>query len=648
MKVQLFLSVICLSCFFGIGAHSNSLPAVSHSSDLIKGMQALEQNQWEVGEQFLGKAPGSLAGDIYYWMKYSASKPPSNMDWNRVSRFVKSHDDWPAASSMKKNAELIMPRDLSNNAVVSWFKEYAPVTADAKLRYIGALHKTGQKDVARKKLIEYWSEDLFGDGAQAKFLTQYGAVLSKSLRQKRLSFLLANRYYDTALHLAQNIGAGEVALVKACKALSKRRKNVNSLISGVPSRLKNHPALVYERIKWRRKKGLNDGAMSLLKQTPEMHDKMNPYSWWKERHIIARRLMDQKNYNAAYNLVSHHKQKSGLGLSESEFLAGWLALRFVNKHHQAYQHFQTLYRNVKTPISKSRGAYWAGRAAEVLGKRDQAQGWYKKAYVYSTTYYGQRAGERMGKSTISLSHYPRIVMSQNTWDKWVGDERVSVMRLLYKAGFHNQATQFLYAMSGQDTNTPEDLIALAKITRLMNFQFGEVKVAKKAAYKSMILVDGKGRLYGYPLLSSVPSKSVIQASHIYAIIRQESEFNHKASSHAGAKGYMQLMPATAKQVARNLGLKHQTSWLISRPKHNVTLGSDYLDGLVGDYNNLILAAAGYNAGPHRVTTWIKKNKDPRLPNVDLIDWVELIPFSETRNYVQRVSEAEVVYRALLK
>jgi len=403
------------------------------------------------------------------------------------------------------------------------------------------------------------------------------------------------------------MGQGYRSLVVACKALSKSQKNVNGLIAKVPSALHAHPALVYERARWRRKKGLNDGVIELLRKAPSITKEMNGYSWWKERHIVIRRLMDQKNFAKAYDLASHHKQKEGLGLSEAEFMAGWLALRFVQKPHQAQQNFQTLYANVKTPISKSRGAYWSGRAALALSQETRAVDWFKKAAYWQTTYYGQHAYKNLQDlkqkgampAETKLSVPAAISVSDSIWNKWVNDERVRVMRVLYKAGLEDRAMMFLIKMLADDANRAQDFMALAKITRLMGFEKGEVKVAKKASYKGIILTKLDGKLLGYPSLSVSHQYGHINKSHIHAIIRQESEFSPVVTSPAGAMGYMQLMPATAQQVARELGLKHQKSWLKTRPKHNVRLGSTYLDGLMQQYRgSLSMSAAAYNAGPH--------------------------------------------------
>ncbi len=648
MRAFILIFLLSFSLFRGSFAFALVLPPLPHQAVLIKGLQIIDQGQWSLGERFISNATGTLGGRVFYWLKYSSESKNNNFEWYRISRFIKSHKNWPDLRAMQTNAENVMPADLSHKEIVKWFTSFPPVTSTGRLKNLDALLSMGQYQIFKARLRMYWTSHMFGQEAQEKFIRKYKKDLSHSLHKKRLSFLLAHEYYETALHLSSYMGAGEKALVVAVTALSGSQKNVNALIQKVPKSLQNHPALVYARMKWRRKKSMNAGVVALLNRAPSLENWAVPYAWWKERHVIIRRLIEEKNYPEAYRLASHHKQKEGLGLSEAEFMAGWLALRFVNKPHQALQHFQILYKKVKTPISKSRGAYWAGRAALKTGDRDKAQQWFKVAAYQKTTYYGQIAMDSlkdMNGKNVHIKSYPPIQIEDSLWDKWVSDDRVTVMRLLYHAGQEERALQFLAKMLNDPKNKAPDFMALSKITRLMGFHMGEVKTAKKAAYRSVILTEGRGMDLGYPVLDLKENHKNIGLPHIHAIIRQESEFNPKAESSAGAKGYMQLMPATAKSTARSLKIKHQTSWLILRPTHNIRLGSMYLESLMEQYKGtLALSAAAYNAGPHRVQKWIKLFGDPRSPDVDMIDWIELIPFSETRNYVQRVSEAEFIYR----
>lgn len=206
MRIIIVLMVLAFSLFSGGRIFANALPALPHSSTLVKGFQALEQGQWELGESLISKAPGSVSAQLFYWKKYSASQPVGKIEWIRISRFIRSHDDWPSLAAMKKNAEAVMPKDLEKSAVITWFQKYSPVSADAKLRYLKALKETKNDAAFRKNLVEYWTKDLFGDRAQAEFLRAHGSILSKSLRNKRLSLLLAHHYYDTASHLASQMG----------------------------------------------------------------------------------------------------------------------------------------------------------------------------------------------------------------------------------------------------------------------------------------------------------------------------------------------------------------------------------------------------------------------------------------------------------
>ncbi len=649
----LILSVL-LPLKSGYAAHK-TLPALPHEASLIRGLQVLDQGRWGVGADYIAQATGGLSSRVFYWMSYTSSRDDSDIEWIRISRFMMSHKHWPDMGSMKKNAEKVMPETLSATEVSRWFESFPPSSGRAMLRHLAALKKTGQDERFKTLLNDYWTGRLFGSSDQSKFMALFGSDISKPMYNKRLTYLLGQNYFDTATDLARAMGPGERALVAATKGLSKSESNVTALINAVPSSLSAHPALIYERIKWRRKKGMNDGVMELLNQAPKMNDSLNARAWWLERHILIRRMIEDKDYKTAYKLASHHKQQGGVGFAEAEFMSGWLALRFVDQPHKAYQHFKNLYGNVKTAISKSRGAYWAGRAAQANGQEDLAIRWYQSGAFWKTTFYGQRSYEALqriqktkGAEVSIKARVPLAVsVSDEVWNKWMSDDRVVVMRLLYKAGLDDRAMQFLSRMLNDDDNSVYDFMALSELVTLMGFTKGEVKVAKKAAYRGMVLIDEKGVLHGYPMLSKSdwPKRAYVGPSHIHAIIRQESEFNPKARSPVGALGFMQLMPQTAKQVSGEMGLKYNKAWLRDRPAYNVQLGSQYLNDLMKNYDrNVAMSAAAYNAGPHRVKTWVGQFGDPRARNVDLIDWIEMIPFSETRNYVQRIYEAEAVYK----
>ena len=398
--------------------------------------------------------------------------------------------------------------------------------------------------------------------------------------------------------------------------------------------------MVYERLRWRRKKGKNEFAQELLANPPQ--NLGVPLRWWRERAIVARRALRAGHVSVAYSLTKNHglSKDHRSGIISAEWLAGWIALRFLKDSDDkkaAYSHFVTAYSHATYPISRSRGAYWAGRAAEARGEMREASTWFRRAFLHQTTYYGQLAAARLPfGDRLKLPSLPRL--DQEKVKRFEKNELVQVVRTLSKAGLQDLLGPFIRQLNRQD-NT---ITWRAKVADLAG-QVGRPDLAIGAAKETMRagfhLIEA-----GYPILRH-KLRPGIEAPLVQAIIRQESAFNLRAISHAGARGLMQLMPRTASRVASKIRLRYVLKKLTEDKAYNLQIGQAYLADLLREFDNSYnLTLAAYNAGPARVRRWIKANGDPRDPIVDPIDWIELIPLDETRNYVQRVIENLHVYR----
>jgi len=421
-------------------------------------------------------------------------------------------------------------------------------------------------------------------------------------------------------------------------------------------------------VRWNRRKEKDDAAITaLLAFDGEFVD---PDRWWTERQILARRALLNDDADTAYKLVHNHGLDRGVAHADAEFLAGWIALRFLGNATTAFEHFTGLFESVTYPISRARAAYWAGRAAETAGEEQTARQWFHTAAEYATTFYGQLAARRIGLSVTPLpSQEPDI--SPNSRAAFDRDELVRAVRLfasvrdasdasgeLRRAGEPDPRDDPRRFLAAQDedfilkqflrhianrSESAEQWTLAAHLARDAGRIDIAVYIARQAARDGVVLGD-----LGYPtmvLAQDVPPEPAL----LHALIRQESAFDVGARSQAGARGLMQLMPGTAKRVARKLRVKnHSTARLTSDPYHNVALGRAYLDSMLARYEgSMVMALAAYNAGPHRVDQWIIDYGDPRGNLDDAIDWIESIPFSETRNYVQRVMEALPIYRQKL-
>jgi soluble lytic murein transglycosylase len=458
-----------------------------------------------------------------------------------------------------------------------------------------------------------------------------------------LRSIIHDKHYTASREIARLLGRGYPELVEAKIALIEEKDNVNQLVHAVPANLKNNEALMLARVQWRRKNGEDAGAIQLLNAAPPANQISNPNEWWRERHIMARRLMEQGKWGSAYALVSNHKQTEGFPLAQAEFVAGWIALRKVGKPWEAFKHFERLYNNVETPISRARGAYWAGLASETLGHPDVANQWYQVAAKFQTTYYGQMAAARINLPLALLRETP-IQVTNEARQNFRQNRLIAAAMLLKQARHPMDTRAFLNAFSDRAT-TGLDFKLAAELAESFGYQDTAVRIAKDAERAGYIMPR-----FLFPTVKDALNKPLfVHPAFAHAIIRQESAFDMNAQSHAGALGLMQLMPATARETAGKIGIPYSQSRLTSDPYYNMQLGSYYINQMLDQFGgNRTLAIAAYNAGPGRVSGWLKEFGDPRDPNIDEADWIETIPIYETRNYVHRVTEAVNVYANMLR
>lgn len=587
-----------------------------------------------------GQARASLNGtarDTLDWYLYQKG---SGGSFNDISGFLGAHPQWPYSNKIQQEAERKLNVAGLDSRAMQFFDKNTPQTARGMDVYIRSLIAQGNTAKAKQILGPWWEKASMGRDEQRNIYTAYGSYMNRENHAKRLDTLLNRKDYSNAMAMAETLGGGYPALARARQGLAQGKGDMNGLVNAVPAALQNDEGLLFERLSWRRRNNQNQGAIEILNKAPQASQMSDPERWWKERHIIVRRLMEAKQYKQAYAIASAHRQKEGFPMTQAEWVSGFLALRFTEQPYKAFEHFERLYKNVESPLSKSRGAYWAGRASEDLKHPEVASKWFLVAARYPETFYGQLAAEKMGKK-VSLN------MSGGNGSSYgaANGDLAQAATYLSEAGLRTESSAFLLRMREKASSTAEYEGAAALATRLGQPQIA-IKIAQDLQKEKGVSL---GR-YLYPQKTSeLQNINNVEWALINAIIRQESRFDTEAVSSAGARGLMQLMPATAKQTAAGKGLSHETSWLNSRPAHNITLGSTYLGQMVNKYNgNYAMAAAAYNAGPGRVNQWIRELGDPRTGQIDLIDWIELIPIYETRNYVQRVLEGVYVYRDSIK
>lgn len=613
-------------------------PAMSKSQvKVLKSAISLaKKGQFAAARRQAERVKSTLGLEIIRWMWLSA--PESNAPFETVAKFIAEKPDWPSQRILRRRAEEAMPAAIPDIRVLAWFQERAPVSVDGRMRLAAALLATDKKEKAQEIIRKAWIFGNFGSVQERQFYRQFRKLLTRDDHIQRLDRLTWQAKTRPARRMYRRVNKDFRALSEARLALRRMRGGVDGAINRVPDHLKDHQGLIYERLRWRRRKGRDLDARELLQNLPD--NLIEPKRWWRERSILSRRALQDGHISEAYELAQNHGLKSGGPYVDAEWLAGWIALRFLKDFDDAYSHFTEVYRVSQYPISRARGAYWAGRAAELQQDAKRARFWYRTAAVHPTTFYGQLATAQFKPETGFNVAEPTAIDPADVaeFDK---HEVVRAVRLLAALGERRVAAQFIRGLA-EVNRSPGWITNVAKLARESGRADIGISIAKKASREGAIL-----GFTGYPTVPATSRKG-LETPLLFALIRQESAFNQRAISHAGARGLMQLMPATARQVARRISAPYIPKRLIEDPAYNISIGQAYLQELLENFEgSYILSLAAYNAGPSRVRRWIKTYGDPRHESTDAIDWIEMIPFSETRNYVQRVIENLHVYRKQL-
>lgn len=599
-------------------------------------LRDVRRNAWRSAKQHAQRAKEPLLADYVEWLYYRYG--PGTRDRAGLIDYIARNPQWPDQDRLLAGVELAMDRNTPAKDVLAWFAKREPRTAEGRLRMAMALLDSGQTTRGAKLLRDTWIRDTHNVKDQHVVLRRYGKLLSQADHIARLDNLLWDGHRNSANRLLRRVPTGIRRLAEARIGLMVSAGNVDTLVGRVPARLRQDPGLLYERARWRRKKGKDDGATALLLNMPgELGPR--PDKWWTEQHIQIRNALNDGKVKIAYRLAANSRQQPGsVAHADSEFLAGWIALRFLHKSDAAYSHFGRLYHAVKYPISQARAAYWSARAAAEMQRFDLAEQWLRVGAGHPATFYGQLAVERLRQRDLRFPLPPRPSLAEQ--QAFNDHPVVRLIRILDEAGQDSRLRALILDLHDRATG-PSARWMVGQLAVAVGRYDLAVRAGKRATRAGNLFVD-----VAYPRLG-IQSEAVEEAL-VHAVGRQESEFNTEAVSHAGARGLMQLMPATAKAVARQLRVPYRKAALTGNPTYNARLGAAYLRGLIEDYDgSYVLALAAYNAGPGRVKRWIRDFGDPRRNDVDVIDWIELIPISETRNYVQRVMENLQVYRHLM-
>ncbi len=608
-------------------------------------IKLMEQKKWNSAEN---KAKKARDKSIYNFIRWKHLLTTGNqLKFYDYKRFIETNPKYPRINRVKYLAEHKMStKEMSANSIINWFNSNPPFSGFGKIILGEANLLKGNKILGNKLIKEGWiTADL--TRSNMKFFRQ---KFKKNLNTKdyinRADYLAyENKYWDLK-RMLRYLPKDYQLLYTARQLLMSRSYGVDAAISKVPNNLKNDPGLNYDRLKWRRKRGRVDGSLEILFKIKNTKEYMvRPDKWWVERGIIGRSLIYKKKYEDAYKIVSKHALTEGPEYAEAEWMSGWIALSFLKDPILAENHFKNFYNNVGYPISLSRGAYWLARSYERIGKKDLAKEWYTESSKYLTTYYGQLSHLKLNPEKEIFLNDPMEVDKEYA-EKFFKKGVVKIVHLLDELNKDKYTKHLLRGLARDDIVKGSEVLAAKLATDISRFDFA-IQIAKIASYEKRF-----HNKYNYPVISTpklINGRKIPETAFILSIIRQESEFDTSANSHAGAKGLMQLMTYTAKVVAKQAKLPYSKSRLTSDPEYNVNLGSHYIAGLLLEYDGAYpFAIAAYNAGPKRVRYWKKINKNPQKGQIDYVDWIELIKFKETRNYVQRVLENYNVYRYILE
>jgi soluble lytic murein transglycosylase len=558
----------------------------------------------------------------------------------RYRAFITANPSWPSQTFLRRRLEAALWDDHRDDATIwAWFENESPLSAKGKFSLARAMLARGDRTNAERLVRDAWRNDAMSEDTESTALDLFGALVTPGDHKARMDLLLYGSEQEAALRAAKRLGAAQVALAKARNAAYRKAPNTRALLEAVPRELHGDPGYIFSKIQLLRREEKFAEAAQLMMSAPEDPGRLyNLDEWWIERRLLSRKMLDIGEHRTAY-LIARDAALPARDIykTEQEFTAGWIALRFLTDPATAAQHFARIGVGSVNPTALARAGYWQGRAAEAAGHPQEARAAYTAAAMQSTSYYGQLARAKLGLPQIELNGVPAA--------RSRGVERLEIVRavqLLYDLDEREIAVPVFGDMG--ENGDPDALVGLGELA------------SRNGDARSMLLL-GKSALnrglpfdfYAYPVNGVPPFRSIgpeVEQSVIFSIARQESAFNPAVVSPAQAYGLMQVTPDAGRYVCKKYAASFDLGRMKTDPVYNAALGAAELGGLLEDYRgSYIMTFAAYNAGRGSVKKWVERYGDPRDPKVDAVDWVELIPFSETRNYVQRIMENLQVYRA---
>jgi soluble lytic murein transglycosylase len=606
-------------------------------------LQAAGIGRWTEA-QALANGADPLVAKIVTWLRLQVRGQSSAAE---VAAFLSANPAWPLSQTLLARAEEALPVLADDAMVLQLYARLPPRGLNAARQLAEAKQRQGDAAGAVQVLRQGWRDAAADASAEPGFLAASGTALTEADHRARFERLAWTRQTAAAARVLPYLPAAARLPAELRLALMSEQPGAEAAIGGAAA---SDLGLAAELARSLRRQDRDREAAAIWQAAEPLQRELSPeaaQAIWAERQLLSRKLLRLGDAAGAYRVTAKHGQDSGAGLHDAEFLAGFIALRRLNDPAHAGQHFADSARGSTSVQNRARAAYWQGRAAAARGRAAEARAFYAEAAALPTVFYGQLGALALGETAAQLSGRINAVRPQQPTTEaaaaFLDKELAQVVLALADLGESGRARTFLLRLE-ETAPDPSEQVLAARLANSIGRMDHAVWVSRRAGIDGVMLMPE-----GWPAPYGVPEGAEVEPAFVYAIARQESNFDPTAVSSANARGLMQLLPGTAVGVARQLALPHQVGWLTSQPEHNLRLGSRYLGDQIAKFGNLAMAAGAYNAGPRRVDDWIVTYGDPRLPatagGADMIDWMEQIPFTETRNYVQRVVENAVIYRS---
>lgn len=606
-----------------------------------KSYRALMEEGYETAMIIATSCGNNIVKDMINWQAIISNKI-SDID-TTLDFFIES-PHYPKQQQLITNIENNLLLEGSNNELLMIFlEENTPRTRNSYQILLDKINDS--TNLNRKSQRELIKKYLLSNNCQIKdflyFIKQnQGDFINRKFIKEKINNLLWSNQTNKISLLFPYISKKEQNLYKAQIAFIKNNPKAPQFLKKLSKNLLYEESLIYNITKWLERRDQDSKITNYLVQ---INNSSYPKKWFSVRMRNARFLVKKQQYQQAYQIISNSNLTSGgYQYAEAQWFAGWVALRFLKKPKIALRHFENLYNNVSFAVSLSRAAYWLGRSYDIMKHQDEADKWYKVAAQYSATYYGQMAALEF-PNQVSLNLPRKNNFSHNEVISFISENNLARIAAYYiYLDQTDKAVAFLKKIMQENNSAPIVKQAISLISYSKDYAAIN-NITRFASRFNVITLDN------YPIITQL-NDNAKRDSLIMSIIKQESGFNKSAISTAGAVGFMQLMPKTAKEMAKRMKLPFSKKRLTTDAQYNIKLGSYYINHLLKRFNNsYILAIASYNAGPNNTKKWIKDNGDPRIfkNKYEIIDWIEKISFSETRNYVQRILENSVIYSHLI-